>query len=118
MDDLLKMYKKVCIYDLFVLITLVAILSIINSSYILPAILGVIVALGNFIISGLTINDAFAKNKVNFFTYLSSALKIFVVCIIGLILIAHNKYYLIPYVCGYISHLISLIVYGLKLKDE
>ena len=118
MNDLKEMYKKVSTYDLFILITIVLVVGMLNFEYVLPCVLGLVVAIGNFIISGFATNDAVEKNKVSFTTYFSVTLKVFSAGAIGAILLKNNKYYIFPFLGGYISHFISLIVYGLSLKNK
>lgn len=118
MDELKDMYRKVSIYDLFNLIILVAVLSIINYKYVLPGVLGLVIAFGNFIISGINAKDAFIKKKVNFFTYFSGIIKVVLAGLAGCFLILYNKYYIMPYVTGYIFHFFSLIFYGQSIKNN
>ena len=118
MDDLKYMYKKVITYSLYVLIILAIILGLINFKYVLPGILGLIIAIGNLFISGIVTNNALAKNKVNFLNYFALIFKIFATSIIGVILFTYNKYYLIVYMGGYISHFIPLVLYAVSLKDS
>lgn len=118
MDDLKYMYKKVSIYALYVLIILAIILGLINLKFVLPGILGLAVAMSNLFISGKVTNNALAKNKVNFINYFGLILKIFATCIIGIVLSTYNKYYLIVYMCGYISHFGPLVLYAVSLKDK
>ena len=118
MNDLKCMYKKVSIYALYVLIILAIILGLINLKFVLPGILGLAVAMSNLFISGIVTNNALAKNKVNFFTYFGITFKIFATSIIGIILFTYNKYYLIVYMCGYVSHFILLVLYAISIKDK
>ena len=118
MNDLKYMYKKVITYSLYVLIILGIILGSINLKYVLPGILGLIIAIGNLFISGVITNNALAKNKVNFLNYFGLAFKILATSIIGMILFTYNKYYLIVYMCGYVSHFILLVLYAINIKDK
>lgn len=118
MDDLKYMLKKVSTYNLYMLGILAIISSILNIRFVLPSILGLTVAMANFLLSTIVTTNAVIKSKVNFMTYFSFAFKIFTAGIIGVILFTHNKYYLVAYLCGYISHFIPLILYGLSLKDN
>ena len=118
MNDLKYMYKKISIYDLYVFITLAIILGLVNFKFVLPGILGLAIAVGNLFISGMVTNNAVVKNKVNFLTYFGFVFKIFATSIIGIILFTYNKYYLLAYMGGYISHFIPLVLYAVKLKDK
>ena len=118
MNDLKHMYKKVITHSFYVLIILAIILGSINFKYVLPSILGLVVAIGNLVISGVVTNNAAVKNKVNFITYFGLILKISTTSIIGVILFTYNKYYLIVYMGGYISHFIPLVLYAVSLKDK
>ena len=118
MNDLGYMYKKVGTYSLYVLMGLGIILGLVDLKYVLPGILGLIIAIGNLIISGIVTNNALAKNKVNFFTYFGITFKIFATSIIGIILFTYNKYYLIVYMGGYVSYFIPLVLYAVNLKEK
>ena len=118
MEDLKYMYKKVSTFALYVLITLVIILGLINLKFVLPGILGLAVAMGNLFISGVVTNNAIVKTKVNLLTYFGLIFKIFATSIIGVVLFTYNKYYLLVYMCGYISHFIPLVLYAISLKDK
>ncbi len=120
MEDFQHMYKKVALYDFFMIIILAIILSVVNRELMLPCILGLTVAINNFFISGKVTLYAFEKNKMNSFAFPLFFLKVIITAVLGVIvyLNTHNKDYLIAYMGGYISHFVPLVIYGLSLKDK
>lgn len=118
MDDLNNMYKKLGFFDIIIGIILVVVSYIVNIIFVIPSISGLVVAAVNFYISGKITVNTVIKGKINTMFIMIYVLRIFFVCIIGLLFFTYNKYDLIAYLIGFISHFVSLILYALSIKDK
>lgn len=87
--------------------------------YIPLYVLGVLVALINFIINGLVLEKSLIKlsNMSGIYILLSYSLRILIVAGIAAWLCTINNYYIIPYTLGFISNFLALIYYATKIKN-
>ena len=118
MDDLNNMYKKLGVFDIILGIILAVVSYSINTKFIVPSVSGLFVAAANFYISGRVTVNTVASGRVNVLFMIIFVLRIFIVCIIGLFFFTYNRYDLIAYLIGFISHFVSLILYALSIKDK
>lgn len=82
-------------------------------------VLGVLVALINFIINGFILEKSLLKlsNFSGIYIMLSYSIRILIVAGIAAWLCSINAYYFIPYVLGFISNFLALIYYATKIKN-
>jgi len=119
-DNLDYMLKKIISYWLIVAIILGVLTYLIFPKYILVFILGLFVALSNFIINTIIINFMLirANGKYTFLVSISYTLRILIICIIGLILFTYNRFNVIAYMCGFCSYFICLVLYGINTNNK
>lgn len=78
----------------------------------LYVIIGVVIALFNFILNG-TISHVLISKSGSFFGIiyvLSYFFRILLAGVIGCVILAHNKYSVLIYLLGYILHFISMVI--------
>lgn len=82
-------------------------------------VLGVLVALINFIINGLVLEKSLLKlSKMSgIYILVSYSSRILIVAGIAAWLCTINKYYFMPYILGFISNFLALIYYATKIKN-
>lgn len=116
--DLKYMLKKIICYWLMVVITLGALAYLIFPKYYFVFILGLFIALSNYLINAIVIKFILlrANGTYVFFTSISLALRALIICSIGLTLLTYNKFYLIAYMCGFCSYFICLMLYGININ--
>lgn len=118
-SDFKNMLKKIILYDFFISLIFTAVIYFTAKSYALFFLLGLIIALTNFYINGITIEYSLdnenTKNKgiivIGFF------IRVFMVSVIGFIIGRHNMFNIIAYIFGYSSQFISLVYYGINNKN-
>ena len=90
-----------------------------NYNYAYVFVIGSIVSLMNFIASA-TVTKYLVESNNNFkgmVLIISFVIRIIIIAVIGLLLALQNKYYLIPYIIGYMSNFISLFM-AIKSQEE
>ena len=97
-DDIKYMIIKVIMYDCILGVIILLIASVFARLYILPLILGLIVASVNFMIGGALTRHVLLKGKSSFLLIFFNSIKIIVICGIGIILFKYNKYNVIAYI--------------------
>lgn len=122
MDSEVKnMLKKVVLFDvivgsmLFVIVTLIY-----GLNYGLMCTLGLFVALTNYNINGVIINRLLSSelSKHNVYTSLIGFLRVFIICLIAIIIYKYNRMNVLAYVLGFCSHFISLVLYGISVRNQ
>ena len=118
-SDFKSMFKKIALYDCFIALIFTAMIYFIAKSYALFFLLGLIIALTNFYVNGITteysLDNKNVKNRgimvVGFF------MRVLLVSVIGFIIGRHNMFNIIAYIFGYSSQFISLVYYGISNKN-
>lgn len=117
--DFKNMFKKIVLYDFFISLTFIAVIYFIAKSYALFFLLGLIIALTNFYVNGITVeyslNNKNTKNKG--FIVAGFFIRVCLVSFIGFIIGRHNMFNIIAYIFGYSSQFISLVYYGVNNKN-
>lgn len=87
--------------------------------YIPLYVLGVLVALINFTVSGIVIEKSMFKlSKMSgIFILLSYVIRILIIAGIAAWLCWVDKHFLMPYILGFISNFLALIYYATKIKN-
>jgi ATP synthase protein I len=117
-DNLEYMLKRIIYYWLMVAITLGVLAYLIFPKYLVVFILGLFIALGNFVVNTIIIKFILlnANGKYGFISSISFILRILIVCIIALILYTYNKFNVIAYMGGFCSYFICLVLYGINIS--
>lgn len=122
MDSEVKnMLKKVALFDvivgsaLFILVTIVY-----GLNYGIMCTFGLLVGALNYILNGIIINHLLSNEhyKHNIFTSLIGFLRVFIICLIAIIIYKYNRMNVLAYVLGFCSHFISLVLYGISVRNK
>ena len=118
-SDFKKMFKKIALYDFFVSFVFTILIFFIAKLYALFFLTGLIIALFNFYINGITV--AYSLNNKNiknsWIIVVGSLIRVLLVSIIGFVIGRHNMFNIIAYILGYSSQFISLVYYGINNKN-
>jgi ATP synthase protein I len=118
-SDFKNMFKKIVLYDFCISLIFTAVIYFTAKSYALFFLLGLIIALTNFYVNGVTVQYSLDnKNMKNRgIVVVGSFIRVFLVSVIGFIIGKHNMFNIIAYVFGYSSQFISLVYYGISNKN-
>lgn len=117
-NDFYQMLKILNYLDIIFGLALGFLVYLINMKYIIPSLLGFIMAIVSFYINSFTIKHIINKSQMKNqgLVILSFNLRILIIGIIGLTLYVYNKFNIIAYIMGYTFRFFSLFSYGLILK--
>lgn len=122
MDSEVKyMLKKVALFDGVVGSLLFVIVSLIYGyNYAFMCILGLLIAAANYNINGIMLNYLLLSKpfKHKTVTSLIYFFRVFIICLIAIIIYKYNKMNVLVYVLGFCSHFISLVLYGLSARNQ
>lgn len=121
MDKINKTFlEKVAIYDLFLSLLFVGVSYFFIKFSAFFFLIGISFALINLIVNSVVTNVVLSKKFFNktIITILSSLFRILLICIPGIVIIFYSKLNFFLYIIGYTSQMISLVLYGLSLKDS
>lgn len=117
--DFKNMFKRIVLYDCFIALIFTAMIYFIAKSYALFFLLGLIIALTNFYVNGITTEYSLDnKNiKTRGIMVVGFFIRVLLVSGIGFIIGRHNIFNIIAYIFGYSSQFISLVYYGISNKN-
>lgn len=114
-----NMLKNVVIYDSILAVLICALALVVKSSYIGAALLGLFIAALNFAANSILTNFIFVKEKCNkIFLLIGGILRVAIVCVIAYVLYKINEFYIVAYMVGFTAQYISIVIYGLKIRNE
>ncbi|MCB2354828.1 ATP synthase subunit I [Clostridium estertheticum] len=118
-SDFRNMFKKIAIYDFFISLIFITIIYFTAKSYALFFLLGIIIALMNLYVNGITVEYSLeSKNlKGKGMIVVGSFIRVLLVSIIGFAISRHNMFNIIAYIFGYSVQFISLVYYGINNKN-
>ncbi len=116
--DLSGMLKQTFRSSLVILTAGLIILYFINVNYQFPFVVGSVVSIFNFLISGAVITKTVESNVSlkGLMLMISFVIRIIIIAIVGLLLL-QNQYNVIVYVIGYMSNFISLFM-AIKYEER
>ena len=119
-SDFRKMFRKIAIYDFFISLIFTVAIYFIAKEYALFFLLGLIIALVNFYVNGITVEYSLANNnkKSTGIMVFGSFIRVFLVSVIGFIIGRHDIFIIIAYIIGYSSQFISLVYYGINKRNN
>ncbi|MCB2306366.1 ATP synthase subunit I [Clostridium estertheticum] len=119
-SDFRNMFKKIAIYDFFISLIFITIIYFTAKSYTLFFLLGIIIALMNLYVNGITVEYSLeSKNlKGKGMIVVGSFIRVLLVSIIGFAISRHNMFNIIAYIFGYSVQFISLVYYGINNKNS
>jgi len=118
-SDFKKMFKKIALYDFFISLIFTTVIYFTVKSYALFFILGVIIALVNLYVNGITAEYSLSgkNSKKTGIIVLGSVIRVIFVGLIGFMIGRHNVFNIIAYIFGYSSQFISLVFYGINNRN-
>ncbi|MBU3179859.1 ATP synthase subunit I [Clostridium psychrophilum] len=118
-SDFKKMFKKIALYDFFVSFVFIILIFFIGKLYVLFFLIGLIIALFNFYINGITVAYSLDNKNIknSWIIVAGSLIRVLLVSVIGFVIGRHNMFNIIAYIFGYSSQFISLVYYGIKNKN-
>lgn len=105
MKALLKLIIKA---DILVGIIIAVLISLVNFKGSFIFLLGIIIALFNFIFTGIILDKSLNGGRGSFLYKFTAVARILIIVLIAL-LFSHNKYYLLLYIAGFLTHFPTLI---------
>lgn len=121
MDELNKTFlRKIATYDLFLSLLFIGVGYFFIKFSAFFFLLGISYALINLVLNSVVTNLVLLKEGFHktIITIASSLFRISLICIPGMIIISQSKLNFFLYIIGYTSQMISLVFYGLSLKDS
>lgn len=113
MDNTIKeMIKSVAKYNAYVAITLLA-CGLFYMGYTKVLIIGLIVGTVNFVLRAFINGYCISDKKGKLFMILIGSTRIIVVVLIGIIVFTYNKFNIIAYSIGFISHFVGIMIYAI-----
>lgn len=112
-----EMLKVVAIFDAIILFLTIVIALILFNSYKLVVIMGLILAIMNFMLNAIVTSYAFAMTGKKSIYVLSSIVRIIITVVIAVI-ICSNIYNFIAFLIGYSLHYLAVIFYGITRKNK
>ncbi|MBU3127364.1 ATP synthase subunit I [Clostridium tagluense] len=119
-SDFKNMFKKILVYDFFISLIFTAVIYFTAKPYALFFLLGLLIAVINFYVNGITVEYSLdSKNVKNTgIIVIGSFIRVLLVSVIGFAIGRHNMFNIIAYIFGYSSQFISLVCYGLNNKNS
>ena len=114
-----EMYKKINFFNFFIAISGTTVIYFIDKKYAVFFLLGLILATINLLLNLISVDFIFNKfkNQYGLITFFGFAFRVITVCVIGLIIFNFYNFGIIPFILGYSSQLISLVLYGINIKE-
>ena len=114
-----QMYKKINFFNLFIAIIGTTVIYFINKEYAVFFLLGLILASFNLLFNLISVNFILceAKNKYKFINSFSFAFRVIIVAVVGVMVFDYYSLAIIAFILGYSSQLISLVLYGMNIKE-
>ena len=116
-NDLRILLKKVAIIDLIIGCMLTPIIYLLFLKYAaLIFVLGLSISLVNFVQNGVfSIISLYKKNQL--YCFVGYVLRMVLFGIVAIIIFKQNEFNVIPFLLGYSAHYISIVLYGLSIKN-
>jgi len=118
-SDFKNMFKKIALYDFIISLVFITVIYFAAKAYALFFLLGVIIALINFYVNGITVAYSLdnKNTKNSWIIVIGSLIRVLLVSVIGFAIGRHNMFNIIAYIFGYSSQFISLVYYGMNNKN-
>lgn len=106
------MLKKVVIYDTAILVLVFAATFIFFREFTVIAVLGVLIALANFVLNAVITSATFTASGQTAFVIIGTVIRVILTVIIAVLLCKDNLIDFAFFLAGYTLHYISIIAYG------
>lgn len=114
-----QMYKKINFFNFLIALIATTVICFINKKYAVFFLLGLMLASINLLFNLITVNFILCevKSKYKFITFFGFAFRVIMVGVIGLMVFNYYDFAIIAFILGYSSQLISLVLYGINIKE-
>jgi ATP synthase protein I len=114
-----QMFKRINFFNFFIALIGIAVIYFIDKKYAVFFLLGLILASVSLLLNLIFVNFILCKtkNKYGVITSIGFAFRVVIVCVIGLMVFEYYNFAIIAYILGYSSQLISLVLYGINIKE-
>ncbi len=114
-----QMYKKVNSFNFLMALIGITVIYFINKTYAVFFLLGLLLASTTLLLNLVSVNFILCKAKIKYeyITFLGFGLRIIIVCSIGLMVFNYCNFSIIAFILGYSSQIISLVLYGINVKE-
>ncbi|MBW9146239.1 ATP synthase subunit I [Clostridium sp. CM028] len=114
-----QMYKKINFFNFFIALIGTVVIYFINKEYAVFFLLGLILASINLLFNLISVNFILCKvkNKYGVVTLFGFVFRVIIVCVTGLMVFNYSNFAIIAFILGYSSQLISLVLYGINIKE-
>lgn len=114
-----QMYKEINFLNFFIALIGTTVIYFIEKKCAVFFLLGLISASITLLFNLMSVNFILCKieNKYKIITSFSFAFRVTIVCVIGLMVFNYHKFGMIAFILGYSSQFISLVLYGINIKE-
>lgn len=114
-----QMYKRINFFNFFIAIIGTTVIYVIDKKYAVFFLLGLILASISLLVNLISVNFILGKSKGKYglITFLALFFRVVIVCGIGLMVFNYLEFAIIAFILGYSSQLISLVLYGINIKE-
>ena len=114
-----QMYKEINFFNFFIALIGTTAIYFLNEEYAVFFLLGLILASITLLFNLISVNFMLGKTdgKYKFVTFFGFAFRVIIVCVIGLMIFNYHKFSIIAFILGYSSQFISLVLYGINIKE-
>ena len=114
-----QMYNKINFFNFFIALIGTTVIYFFDKKYAVFFLLGLILASTNLLLNLVSVNFILCKEKYkySFITSFSFAFRVIIVSGIGLMVANYYSFTIIAFILGYSSQLISLVLYGINIKE-
>lgn len=114
-----QMYKRINFFNFFIALIGTTVIYFIDEKYAVFFLLGLILASITLLFNLMYVNYILCKTKIKFsvITSIGFALRVVIICVIGLMVFEYYNFAIIAFILGYSSQIISLVLYGINIKE-
>ncbi|MGH4138496.1 ATP synthase subunit I [Clostridium sp.] len=114
-----QMYKEINFFNFFIALIGTTVIYFFDKKYAVFFLLGLMLASINLLFNLISVNFILgkAKNKYRFITSFSFIFRILIVGIVGIMVASYYYFTIFAFILGYSSQLISLVLYGINIKE-
>lgn len=115
----IQIYRKINYFNSFIAAIGTSVIYFIDKKYVVFFLLGLILASITLLINLISVEFIFSKvkNRYGLITFFGFSFRVIIVCIAGLLVFIYLDFAIIAFILGYSSQLISLVLYGINIKE-
>lgn len=114
-----QMYKKINFFNVFIALFGTTVIYLIDEKYTVFFLLGLTLASITLFLNLVSVDFIFYKaiNQYGIVTFLGFAFRVSIVSVVGLMVVNYYNFSIIAFILGYSSQIISLVLYGINVKE-